>query len=156
MPSNDPQFRFKANLRSEAGDTFVDLNAGGGKDPAIIAFSNGTNKSNPNQIWEFYSVPGFETRVVIKSSTNQSVVYAETAGGRARADKHDVWDAAAQWYLEGGPVEDIKEDTIVRLRNVKFADNYLDLEASNTSNGTPFLVFPGHGGKNQAFKLLKR
>ncbi|KAI5459037.1 ricin B lectin domain-containing protein [Mariannaea sp. PMI_226] len=157
MPSNEPQFRFKANLLSGAGNAFVDLSGGGGANPPVIAFFNNTNTTNPNQIWEFYSVPGFETRVVVKNSGNKSVLYSAADGQNVRCDSSpSVWDASAQWYLEGGEVGDIKDGTIVRLRNVKFAASYLDLAASNTNNGTPFLVWPGHGGPNQSFKILRR
>ncbi|KAF5013398.1 hypothetical protein FDECE_586 [Fusarium decemcellulare] len=159
MPSNEPEYRFKANLRSEAGDTFVDLNAGGGQDPPVIAYSNNSNKTNPNQIWDFYSVPGFDTRVVVKNSGNKYVLFADGSGSgrKVRCEKgHDVWDAAAQWYLEGGQVTDIGDNAVVRLRNVKYTSGYLDLSGSETKNHTPFLVYPGHGGPNQAFKLLKR
>lgn len=33
-------------------------------------------QGNTNQIWEFYSVPGFETRVVVKNTATKYVLYA--------------------------------------------------------------------------------
>ncbi|KAM5353370.1 hypothetical protein ACJ41O_000020 [Fusarium nematophilum] len=157
MPSNEPEFRYKVNIRCETGGVFVDLNAGGGMDPAVIAYSNDTYKTNPNQIWEIYSVPGFDTRVVIKNSGNKAVLYSTGSGRRVGADKGvNVWDAAAQWYLEGGQIGDIKDDTIIRLRNVRDSNSYLDLEGGVTKNLTPFLTYPGHGGQNQSFKLWRR
>ncbi|KAJ4258943.1 hypothetical protein NW762_008031 [Fusarium torreyae] len=157
MPSNEPQFRFKANLQSGSGNAYLDLSGGGGYDPAVIA-NNNTETSNSNQIWEFYSVPGFETRVVIKNSSGKKqVLYAGSDGQNVQCSTSpNVWDAAAQWYLEGAEFGDVKNGTVVRFRNVKYANSYLDLSGGNTTNGNAFLVYPGHGGSNQSFKIVRR
>ncbi|KAM0552417.1 hypothetical protein ACHAPJ_007977 [Fusarium lateritium] len=124
MPSNEPEFRFKANLQSGSGNAYVDLNRGGGQDPAVIAFNNNTEASNINQIWEFYSVPGFETRVVIKNSGKKQILFAGSDGQNVQcSNSPNAWDAAAQWYLEGAEFGDVKNGTVVRLRNVKYANS---------------------------------
>ncbi|KAH7195325.1 hypothetical protein DER44DRAFT_750944 [Fusarium oxysporum] len=139
IPSrNDgPRLRFKANLRCESGKTL----------------DNG-QAANLNQIWEFYAVPGFDTRVVIKSSETRHPLFAEIDGNEDQCKTGlFVWNAAAQWYLEGGDIEDVTNGTIIRLHNVRWPNAYLDLSCGDAANGTAFLVWPGNGGANQAFQL---
>ncbi|KAM0425494.1 hypothetical protein ACHAPT_009283 [Fusarium lateritium] len=147
MPSNDPVYQFKATLQVESTGSFVDLAGGGGQNPA--------QNNAPNQTWEFYSVPGFETRVVIKSAHNKSVLYANASNDKVQAGDSNVWDAGSQWYFEGAPVDSFDNGIVIRLRNVKYPRSYLDLSQSNKANGTPIIAWGGHSGTNQAFKITK-
>ncbi|KAF4461394.1 hard-surface inducible [Fusarium albosuccineum] len=157
--ASDPSLRFRCNLRSEASgskDVFFDLNGGGGKNPPVHAISDNSYKTNPNQSWEFYSVGTSNTRVIIKNTGSKAVLFSVGHGNNVRCEKdHNTSDAAAQWELVDATTESINENVVVGIRNVK--DNtYLDLSGSNTNNGTAFLTYNGHGGKNQRFKLWRR
>ncbi|KAG5782509.1 hypothetical protein H9Q73_003846 [Fusarium xylarioides] len=147
---------FKANLRSQIGKTYVKFSGGGGADPPVTAYVDHNEKTDESQIWRFYSVPGYDTRVVIKNQGMRGPLFAETYASFAEDEyavqckkNASVWNATSQWYLEGGDIEDMKSG----LRNVKLSHSYLDLSSGSKANGTAFLVYPGHWGTNQAFKL---
>ncbi|KAI7761000.1 hypothetical protein LZL87_012153 [Fusarium oxysporum] len=155
----EPKLRFKCNIRSESSsgnkNVFFDLNGAGGQNPPVHAISDGSYKWNSNQIWEIFSVPGSNTRVIIKNAGNSFVLFSTGHGQNVKCERNrDVSDLAAQWDLQGATVENVTDSTQVRFRNAN--DNtYLDLSGSNTANGTAFLTYNGHGGANQAFKLWK-
>ncbi|KAF5230974.1 hypothetical protein FANTH_13588 [Fusarium anthophilum] len=172
----EPKLRFKCNIRSESSSgnkhVFLDLNGQGGQDPPVHAISDGSYRLNANQIWEIFSVPGSNTRVVIKNAGNSFVLfsagkytipqnrpnYLQKDTGHGQTVKcersRDVSDLAAQWDLQGATVDNVTDSTQVRFRNAK-DETYLDLSGGNTGNGTAFLTYNGHGGANQAFKLWK-
>ncbi|KAH7237728.1 uncharacterized protein BKA55DRAFT_741655 [Fusarium redolens] len=156
----ESKLRFKCNIRSESSSSnknaFLDLNGAGGQNPPVHAISDGSYRWNSNQIWEIFSVPGSNTRVVIKNAGNSFVLFSVGHGKTVQCERnHDVSDLAAQWDLQGATVDNINDNTQVRFRNAK--DNtYLDLSGGSTANGTAFLTWnDGHGGANQAFKLWK-
>ncbi|KAG5657313.1 hypothetical protein KAF25_005877 [Fusarium avenaceum] len=154
----EPKLRFKCNLRSEISGgkhVFFDLNGAGGQNPPVHAISDGSYKWNSNQIWEIFTVPGSNTRVILKNAGNSFVLFSAGHGQNVRCERnHDTSDLAAQWDLQGATVDNVTDNTQVRFCNVK-DKTYLDLSGGNTDNGTPFLTYNGHGGANQAFKLWK-
>ncbi|EWZ31644.1 hypothetical protein FOZG_14767 [Fusarium oxysporum Fo47] len=155
----EPKLRFKCNIRSESSsgnkNVFFDLNGAGGQNPPVHAISDGSYKWNSNQIWEIFSVPGSNTRVIIKNAGNSFVLFSAGHGQTVKCERNrDVSDLAAQWDLQGATVENVTDSTQVRFRNAK-DETYLDLSGGNTTNGTAFLTYNGHGGANQAFKLWK-
>ncbi|KAF5613622.1 hard-surface inducible [Fusarium subglutinans] len=172
----EPKLRFKCNIRSESSSgnnhVFLDLNGQGGQNPPVHAISDGSYRLNANQIWEIFSVPGSNTRVVIKNAGNSFVLfsagkytipqnrpnYLQKDTGHGQTVKcersRDVSDLAAQWDLQGATVDNVTDSTQVRFRNAK-DETYLDLSGGNTGNGTAFLTYNGHSGANQAFKLWK-
>ncbi|EXL42922.1 hypothetical protein FOCG_14485 [Fusarium oxysporum f. sp. radicis-lycopersici 26381] len=156
----EPKLRFKCNIRSESSsgnkNVFFDLNGAGGQNPPVHAISDGSYKWNSNQIWEIFSVPGSNTRVIIKNAGNSFVLFSAGHGQTVKCERNrDVSDLAAQWDLQGVTVENVTDSTQgFRFRNAK-DETYLDLSGGNTTNGTAFLTYNGHGGANQAFKLWK-
>ncbi|KLP00666.1 uncharacterized protein FFB20_03527 [Fusarium fujikuroi] len=156
----EPKLRFKCNIRSESSsgnkNVFFDLNGAGGQNPPVHAISDGSYKWNSNQIWEIFSIPGSNTRVIIKNAGNSFVLFSTGHGQTVKCERNrDVSDLAAQWDLQGATVDNVNDNTQVRFRNAK-DETYLDLSGGNTTNGTAFLTWKdGHGGANQAFKLWK-
>ncbi|PCD31322.1 hypothetical protein AU210_010977 [Fusarium oxysporum f. sp. radicis-cucumerinum] len=147
----------KTDAESSSGNknVFFDLNGAGGQNPPVHAISDGSYKWNSNQIWEIFSVPGSNTRVIIKNAGNSFVLFSAGHGQTVKCERNrDVSDLAAQWDLQGATVENVTDSTQVRFRNAK-DETYLDLSGGNTTNGTAFLTYNGHGGANQAFKLWK-
>ncbi|RKK46602.1 hypothetical protein BFJ67_g8153 [Fusarium oxysporum f. sp. cepae] len=148
----EPKLRFKCNIRSESSsrnmNVFFDLNGAGGQNPPVHAISDGSYKWNSNKIWEIFSVPGSNTRTRL---LKKDIGHGQTV----KCERNrDVSDLAAQWDLQGATVENVTDSTQVRFRNAK-DETYLDLSGGNTTNGTAFLTYNGHGGANQAFKLWK-
>ncbi|KAF4980537.1 hypothetical protein FZEAL_3472 [Fusarium zealandicum] len=144
----DPVFRFNCKVRCEHGGLFLKLNEGG-----VVASSLVTD---PNQIWKIYSIPGKETRVLIRNTASDVHMISDGHGSNIRCHAGNVWDDNAQWFLEGGDVQSLHNETVVRFRNVHYSDCYLDLEGWNTNPGTPFISWSGNGGGNQTFKLWRR
>ncbi|KAF4946975.1 hypothetical protein FSARC_14069 [Fusarium sarcochroum] len=155
--SQEPKLRLWCNLRSEMSNhenVFFDLNGAGGRSPAVHAISDGSNKWNLNQIWGIYTVPNSNNRVIVKNSGNGYVLWSAGHGQNVRCDKdHSTSDLAAQWDLNTS-IDSINDNTQVRFCNAG-DKTYLDLSGGNKANGTPFLTYNGHGGPNQAFKLVK-
>ncbi|KAF5703307.1 hard-surface inducible [Fusarium mundagurra] len=156
----ESKLRFKYNIRSESSrgnkNVFFDLKGAGGQNLPVHAILDGSYKWGSNQAWEILSVPGFNTRVIIKVAGNIFVLFsAGRQGHTVECERNrDASDLAAQWDLQGATVENVTDSTQVRFRNAKDG-TYLDLSSSNTANGTAFLTYNGHGGVNQAFKLWK-
>ncbi|KAF4466115.1 hard-surface inducible [Fusarium albosuccineum] len=155
MASQELEFSFKCNIRSECG-VFVDLAEGGGQDPPVIGYQNDTWETNPNQIWEIYKVPGGGDQIVIKNSGTADALISDGHDRNVRAEQADPNDDAARWHLEGADINEVGDGTAVGLRNVKHSGCYLDLKGSDEKNGTPFITYEGNGGKNQFFKLWRR
>ncbi|PNP81244.1 hypothetical protein FNYG_05276 [Fusarium nygamai] len=147
-----------ASSESSSGNknVFFDFNGAGGRNPPVHAISDGSYKWNSNQIWEIFSVPGSNTRIIIKNAGNSFVLFSAGHEQTVKCKRNrDVSDLAAQWDLEGATVENVTDSTQVRFCNAKDG-TYLDLSGGNTTNGTAFLTWKdGHGGTNQAFKLWK-
>ncbi|TVY66599.1 hypothetical protein Focb16_v011346 [Fusarium oxysporum f. sp. cubense] len=124
-PSYDvqaPKLRFRCNIRSEQSssqDVFFDLNGAGGKTPAVHAISGGSNKWNLNQIWDIYSAPNSNNRVIIKSAGNGSIIWSAGQEHTVCYDKdHSTSDLAAQWDLNI-TIDNINNNTQVRSYNAK-------------------------------------
>ncbi|KAM0542736.1 hypothetical protein ACHAPJ_012669 [Fusarium lateritium] len=151
------KLRFRCNVRSDHSSTknvFVDLNGAGDKTPAVHAISDGSNKWNLNQIWDIYSAPNSNNRVIIKNTGNGYVLWSAGHDQTVRCDKnHSTSDLAAQWDLNT-TIDNINDNTQVRFYNAKDKTS-LDLAGGNTANGMPFITYSAHNGSNQAFKLLK-
>ncbi|QGI76926.1 unnamed protein product [Fusarium fujikuroi] len=126
----------KVNVRSQVGGMFVDLKGGGGGYPPVISLrdhihalfnlfnlhsdliflsDNKTWETNPNQHWIIFStdVPG-DSRVMIKSPVTGG--YLSSYGHRRHVDceTSDLWDEKFQWFLDGGDINNITEDQVVR------------------------------------------
>ncbi|KAF5538012.1 hard-surface inducible [Fusarium phyllophilum] len=142
----ESKLRFKYNIRRESSscnkNVFFDLKGAGGQNLPVHAISvtlDGSYKWDSNHTWEILSVPGFNTRVVIKIAGNSFVLFSAGRQGQT---------------IEWRDGRECHDSTQVRFRNAKDG-TYLDLLSSNTANGTAFLTYNGHGGANQAFKLWK-
>ncbi|KAK9792884.1 putative Hard-surface inducible protein [Seiridium cardinale] len=161
-PKDQPRnwiWRFRCNIRSEIGGKFVDLNGGGGRDPAIHGWDDKSWVHNKNQHWQIWSHPSEDdrdTRIVIKSDVTDGYLAGDGHGRRVRCQTGDVFDEQFHWYFEGGDLHNLSENTPVRFRSVRHPSCYLDLSGGDSNNGTPFITYEGHGGSNQAFKLWKR
>ncbi|EWG53211.1 hypothetical protein FVEG_17071 [Fusarium verticillioides 7600] len=149
------KLRFKCNVRSESSSgnkNVFDLNGVGGQNPPVQAW-------NSNRIWEIFSVPGSNTRIIIKNAGNSFVLFSAGKHTIPRTEainyEEDRTRKDCQWDLQDATVENVTDRTQVRFRNAKDG-TYLDLSSENTANGTAFLTWKdGHGGANQAFKLWK-
>ncbi|KAF9769575.1 hypothetical protein IL306_012987 [Fusarium sp. DS 682] len=126
-----PQFRFKCNIRNEVTsnkDIMVDLTGGGGYPTPVQSIANGNYKTNPNLIWDIYSIPTRNNRVVIKNSRNSYVLWSKGEsqmfseseswltvtgqGQKVQCDTScDASDPAAQWDLQGVTLDSIDSNT---------------------------------------------
>ncbi|RBR09153.1 hypothetical protein FVER53590_26476 [Fusarium verticillioides] len=100
----EPKLRFKCNIRSENSsgnkNVFFDLNGAGDQNPPVHAISDGSCKWNSNQIWEIFSVPGSNTRIIIKNAGNSFVLFSAGHGKTVKCERNRaVSDLAAQWDL---------------------------------------------------------
>ncbi|KAF4945308.1 hypothetical protein FGADI_12048 [Fusarium gaditjirri] len=150
-----PFFQFKCNIKSQMPsnrEIAVDLTNGGGASTPVQCYSF---VNNNNQIWDIYSVGGYNNVVVIKNTRNNYVLWSAGRNQKARCDPGiDVSDKAAQWELEGTTIDSINNNTVFKIRNMKY-NMYLDLQQENTANYTPFCTWDGNNGLNQKFRISK-
>ncbi|KAI5465020.1 hypothetical protein BGZ63DRAFT_379206 [Mariannaea sp. PMI_226] len=148
--------RFNCNIICNSGGTYFDLNSGGGRDPAIHCWNDGSWQHNKNTHWQIFSYPSDkDSRVVIKSQANGGFVASAGHGTRLRCHTGDEYDEEFQWYFEGADLANVNLGTPVRFRSVKHPSVYWDLEGGNSNNGTPFISYNGHGGNNQQFQVRR-
>ncbi|KAG5815056.1 hypothetical protein H9Q74_002974 [Fusarium xylarioides] len=137
------KLRFKYNIRSESSscnkNVFLDLKGAGGQNLPVHAILGESYKWDSNHTWEIFSVPGSNTRVIIKIACNGFVLFSADRQTVECERSHDASDLAARWDLQGATVENVTDSTQVSI----------------TANGTAFLTYNGHRGVNQAFKLWK-
>ncbi|KAJ4111467.1 hypothetical protein NW768_011821 [Fusarium equiseti] len=156
--NNEIRKRLGCNLRSEITDdkdVMFDLNGGGGKNPAVHAWSDGDYYTmNSNAMWELYSIGDSNHIVVIKSPSKGYVLYSKGHGKNVCCDgTKNVADTDAHWKIQGATLDNIN-NKVIQFRNVK-DDTSLDLCGGDTKNGTAFLTYNSHGGKNQKFRVFK-
>ncbi|KAF5661474.1 hard-surface inducible [Fusarium circinatum] len=150
-----PVFKFKCNIKCQVPsnrEIAVDLTNGGGAGTPVQCYSL---VNNNNQIWDIYSVTGRNNVVIIKNTRNNYVLWSAGRNQKARCDPgKDTSDQATQWELEGTTIDSINNNTVFKIRNLKYG-MYLDLQQGNPSNCTPFLTWDGNNGSNQKFKISK-
>ncbi|KAF5579160.1 hard-surface inducible [Fusarium pseudoanthophilum] len=150
-----PVFRFKCNIKCQQPshrEIAVDLTNGGGASTPVQCYSL---VNNYNQTWDIYAIGGRNNVVVIKNTRNNYVLWSAGRNQKARCDPgRDTSDQAAQWELEGTTLDSLNNNTVFKIRNVKYG-MYLDLQNCDTSNYTPFLTYDGNNGLNQKFKISK-
>ncbi|KAF5230789.1 hypothetical protein FAUST_9609 [Fusarium austroamericanum] len=150
--------RLRCNLRSqitEDKDVMFDLAGGGGKNPAVHAWSDGEYYTlNSNAMWDLYSVGDSNNIVVIKSPSKGYVLYSKGHGKNVCCEiGKEVSDRDAHWEIQGATLDNLN-NKVVQFRNVN--DNTsLDLCGGDTKNGTAFLTYNAHNGNNQKFRVFK-
>ncbi|KAF4437657.1 hard-surface inducible protein [Fusarium austroafricanum] len=148
--------RIKCNIRSQVGGMFVDLKGGGGHEPPVISFGNKTWETNANQHWLIFSTNlQHDSRVIIKSPVTGGYLASYGHGENIRCETGDVWDQKFHWYFEGGDINNMRQDQVVRFRSAKYPKLYLDLTGGG-KNGHPFVSWEGHNGANQQYLLWFR
>ncbi|KAH7174192.1 uncharacterized protein B0J16DRAFT_348272 [Fusarium flagelliforme] len=156
--NNEIRKRLRCNLKSEITDdkdVMFDLNGGGGKNPAVHAWSDGDYYTmNSNAMWDIYSVGDSNNIVVIKSPSKGYVLYSKGHGKNVCCEAgKNVADPDAQWEIQGATIDNM-DHKVIQFRNVKDKTS-LDLCGGDTKNGTAFLTYNPHGGKNQKFRVYK-
>ncbi|KAG9506359.1 hypothetical protein J7337_003342 [Fusarium musae] len=150
-----PVFKFRCNIKCQQPshrEIAVDLTNGGGASTPVQCYSL---VNNCNQTWDMYSIGDRNNVVVIKNTRNNYILWSAGRNQKARCDPgRDTSDQAAQWELEGTTLDSINNNTVFKIRNVKYG-MYLDLQQGDTSNYTPFLTWDGNNGLNQKFKISK-
>nr|CEG04440.1 unnamed protein product [Fusarium clavum] len=156
--NNEIRKRLRCNLKSEITDdkdVMFDLKGGGGKNPAVHAWSDGDYYTmNSNAMWDIYSVGDSNNIVVIKSPSKGYVLYSKGHGKNVCCEiGKNVADTDAHWEIQGATIDNLN-NKVIQFRNVKDKTS-LDLCGGDTKNGTAFLTYNAHGGKNQKFRVFK-
>ncbi|KAF5703980.1 hard-surface inducible [Fusarium globosum] len=116
VPERKP--RLQCNVRSESfrGNSNVfDLNGAGGENSPLHSISDGLCKWKSNQTCEIFSVPGSNTREIIKDAGNSFVFFLAGYAENVQCDRRkDVSDLATQCDLEGATADNVNDNTQVQ------------------------------------------
>ncbi|KAF5611140.1 hard-surface inducible [Fusarium sp. NRRL 25303] len=140
------KIRLQCNVRSESfrgNSNVVDFNGAGGENSPLHSISDGLCKWKSNQTCEIFSVPGSNTREIIKDAGNSFVLFLAGYAENVQCERRkDVSDLATQCDLEGATADNVNDNT---FRNAT-DETYLDMPGGNTANHTAFLTYNGHDG----------